>query len=77
MCGTDNRPTFEEEEEEEEEEKAAEATWCQKRYESEMKERTHSAGALYAFHDCGYSFPPVEMVGPESLTQVLVRCSDK
>lgn len=48
-----------------------ETVWCQKRYETDAKTRKHSAGSLWAFHDCGYPFPPQEMVGPESLTQVV------
>ena len=49
---------------------AKETSWCQKRYQDECQLRQHSAGALFAFHVCGYMFPPCEMVGPESLTQV-------
>jgi hypothetical protein len=54
-----------------EEEPAAAERWCHKRYEKEKAERRTSAGSLWAFQLCGYSFPPVEMVGAESLTQVL------
>jgi len=54
--------------------KAVEKGWCNKRYEDAAKLRLHSAGGLYAFHACGFMFPPMEMVGPESLPQVLMRC---
>jgi len=64
VCETDNNPMFAAEED-------TPAEWCTKRYDTDMKERKHSAGSLWAFHNCGFSFPPVEMVGPESLTQVL------
>jgi hypothetical protein len=52
--------------------KPKEEVWCQKRYEKEKDDtgKKHSAGSLWMFHLCGFSFPPVEMVGAESLTQV-------
>ncbi|GMH42200.1 hypothetical protein BSKO_10119 [Bryopsis sp. KO-2023] len=29
-----------------------------------------TAGTLFAFHHCGFPFPPIELIGSESLTQV-------
>eukprot|EP00959_Pyramimonas_sp_CCMP1952_P461764 9482148-Pyramimonas_sp.AAC.1 len=61
----DSRPLFEAEEE-----GNTETSWCSKRYEEDTVGRKTSAGSIWAFHTCGYSFPPLEMVGPESLPQV-------
>ena len=59
------------------EERTKDEMWCNKRYEKENDTKwKKSAGCMFAMHDCGFLFPPEEMVGAESLMQVhLVICS--
>ena len=54
------------------EEEEVEETWCEKRFVKQMVKdgRKSSGGIMWMFRLCGYPFPPMEMVGAESLTLV-------